>query len=171
MGQGLATSTFMGDLLRTNTSGPQVYGAIGVLPAGQFPALTGAITTSAGSLATTFGASPTFVGTASADTIIATNFTGNGAGLTNIPVAGFTGGAVFYSGTTNIGNLSVSQVVLIGHTMPNTNYVPAVIWTATTGAPSAVPAILARTTTSFTVGVSAGITGGDNFLWSVIYSP
>lgn len=101
----------------------------------------------------------------------AASFTGDGSALTNLPPSGFAGGATFYSGSTNIGNLSTSQVVLIGHTMPNTNYTPAVMWTASSGAPAVIPAVLVRTTTSFTIGVSAGITGGDTFLWSVIYSP
>lgn len=82
-----------------------------------------------------------------------------------------TNSPVFYSGTTNIGNLATSLVVAIGHTMPNTNYTPSVTIIGGALAASTTPSCSVLTTNSFTLNLSAGIAGGDQINWSVIYSP
>ncbi len=77
--------------------------------------------------------------------------------------------SVFYTGSTNLGNLATSLVINIGHTMPSTNYTPAVSFIG--GVASVVPSYAALTTTNFTLNLSAGIAGGEPLRWSVIYAP
>src|SRR5258708_7523938 len=136
--QGFSTSPFMGDLCRTSSTPAQVYTSLGTLPDAQFPAtlpaasganltaLNGSQVTSGTiplsqmpSLGAAYGAALT--NNQTTPVTFGSTITGNGSGLTNVPVSGFAGGAVFYAGKTNIGNLATALTILIGHTMPNTN--------------------------------------------------
>lgn len=76
-----------------------------------------------------------------------------------------------YTGNTNIGNLATSLVISIGHTMTSTNYTPAVSFMGSALAAAVAPTYSARTTTTFTLNLSAGISGGENLSWSVVYAP
>lgn len=73
-----------------------------------------------------------------------------------------------YSGTTNVGNLATSLVISIGHTLPSASYTPMISFLGTA---AVVPFFTSITTSNFTLNLSAGIAGGDNLAWSVIYSP
>lgn len=135
--------------------------------------LAAALTDETGSGATVFGTSPTIITPTIASFVNANHNHQNAAGGGTLDWSSIaTGAPVLYTGNTNIGNLTTSLVISIGHTMPNTNYVPSVSFT-TNALPAVVtPSYTARTTTSFTLNLtSTGIAGGSPIAWSVIYSP
>ncbi len=85
--------------------------------------------------------------------------------------ADWTNAPIIWTGTTNIGNLATSLVISLGHTMPDTNYVPSISFIGGALAAAITPTFSATTTTEFTLNLSAGITGGSPIRWSVISNP
>lgn len=75
-----------------------------------------------------------------------------------------------YTGVTNIGSAATSLLITIGHTMPNTNYVP---YFAIVGSTSTTTAYnySGLTTTNFTVNLSVVLGADSGARWSVLYSP
>lgn len=94
-------------------------------------------------------------------------FIGNAAGLTNLPP-----GAIQYrAGFSNLANLSVSQAVTFVVAFPasvGTNYTPSVSFLGAALAGAVSPSYNAITTNGFTVNLSVGITGGENFVWTAL---
>lgn len=92
-------------------------------------------------------------------------YTGNGTNLTNLPPA-----AIQYrAGFSNLANLSVSQAVTFVVPFPasvGTNYTPSVSFLGAALAGSVSPSYNSITTNGFTVNLSVGITGGENFGWT-----
>lgn len=100
-------------------------------------------------------------------TVTAGTYTGNGTNLTNLPPA-----AIQYrAGFSNLANLSVSQTVTFVVPFPasvGTNYTPSVSFLGAALAGSVSPSYNAITTNGFTVNLSVGITGGENFGWTAM---
>lgn len=81
-------------------------------------------------------------------------------------------GPIFFTGTTNIGNLATSLVISLGHTMPDTNYVPNVSFIGGALGAAVTPSFSSTTTTEFTLNLTGtGIAGGADVRWSVISNP
>lgn len=85
------------------------------------------------------------------------SFSGNGAGMTNLNY--------YRAGQQNITSLSTSQAVTFSSSLPNTNYAVSVLPDSTLAAAIGF-GVTSKTTSGFTITLSAGITGATTVDWT-----